>query len=341
MATEEKSAANVTHCPFCRESINAEAMKCPHCHSILIKGEGPSPSTHEKIAELVIKSVGVIPILMGLLLVIAGIFGVKTLGDVQEFAKRAEVASQSIEAQKKTIHKLLIAEIGRSLDSLLNDLRIDSASPKALRTRQELKEMVTTLEQHEPGEAGKGSRGVLARALFAYYEKRYDDGLALLKQADHEVNKFRLLGIITSRKAEKTGNAAEAKKFYEEADRYFETAEKMAEKESRRLLKNRANRAASKAKLGQHIEAEKMFLDLIAKEPDELLHYYNMSAMYSLGGQLGKALDSLEKGVTLGLAASGDLTRKDLDTDPDFNNLLLSKEPEIQRRLGELRKKLP
>lgn len=336
----------IKSCPFCRQPIHEDAIKCHHCQSSLARSDGPSQT--EKIAELVIKSVGAIPIIMALLLVIAGLYGIRTLSDVHDFAKRAEDAAKSIETQNLTLNKIVIAQIARDIDRLLNELSIDSAAPRADQIRADLRERLAALKQNDPIGYESDSRSLLLQALFAYYDKQYDLARQLLNKTNSkELNKFRLLGIVLLRKAAQSNNSDEVRTLQEEADRHFAEAQRLARREKRTIYLLDGNRAGSLAMLGQYKEAERIQLSLIEKDKEDVLNYYNLAAIYALWGKLektklDKALDALDKGIEHGLDKSENLTKQSLDDEKDFANLRIETAPlEIRRRYTEIRKRFP
>ena len=334
------SEARTKSCPFCKEQIREDAIKCRFCQSSLVAEAGPLRT--EKLAEYVIKAVGVIPIMMTLLLVIAGVFGISSVMDVSKSTKRAEDAAATIESKSELIDKLSADVAELHIETLLNELNIDSKAAKAEKIRRELKELLDLATKHGPSEIQRRSVYFLAEALFDYYGMKYDEGLALLDKADDSVNKFRLGGALWLRKADnaKRISDAEAKKYYAKAYDQFAMADQIGNTEHRLLVKNKVNRALAAARLENYREAEAAWLEIFNKNLQEQDDYYLFASMYARWGKLDRACDYLEKGLDRGLAGSADVRKKDVSEDADFDGLRASKDPKIRARYAAIVKRL-
>jgi hypothetical protein len=335
------STSKTKACTFCKAEILEDAIKCRYCQSSLFGESGASKS--ERLADLVIKCVGVVPLMMTLLLAIAGTFGLQTMSEVKELAKKADASARSIQERSKLIDKLVGDYAERRMEVLLNELPIDSTAPTAERIRQELRESLNLLKKEAPDAAGQRSTFLLVEALMSYYDHKYDDALDFLKKADKSVNQLRLSGIVTHRKAgevQKQDNQ-EGNRLFERAYTYFSDAETMAKSENRLLIKNKKNRAMVAARLGKYEVAENIWLDIFKRGSPELRDYYLVASMYSRWAKPAEACKYLEEGIGKGLADAGEITRKDVAEDPDFQNLKTSRDQKIQACYAEIVKKLP
>ena len=225
---------------------------------------------------------------------------------------------------------------------LLNELSIDSASPRTLRIKQDLKELLTELDKADDV-LSKNPKRLLLKALFAYYDKNYDAALEFARQSDDDLIKFRIIGISLSQKAdqaERAGNQPQAKTLREDALTAFMTADKMGKGENRILITNLSNLGGAYLKAGDYEKAETAMNTVLKKEPDNQINYYNLAALYSRWNKLDQALDQLETGAKLE-TGKWEITRQSLNDDVDFNPLRDSKDPTIQSRYLELLKKIP
>ncbi len=146
---EEKS------CPFCQEKINKAAIKCRYCQSTLT--EIFASSKTEKLAELVIKAVGIIPILLSIVLLIftiigfiLGYLGIKTLSDVEKYSEKAKQSCDFIERRAHLQNKLIPLVLDLTLDNLLNNLPVDSGSSKAENIKKQLRGILDELKNNDP-----------------------------------------------------------------------------------------------------------------------------------------------------------------------------------------------
>jgi hypothetical protein len=113
----EGIAISTSVCPFCKEPIKPDALKCRHCQSAIFKATDSSST--EKIADLVVRAVGIVPIVMTLLFLVASVYGFKTLSDVREFAKQAENASVAIESDFKNLQTSTNPDVRRRYSEFL------------------------------------------------------------------------------------------------------------------------------------------------------------------------------------------------------------------------------
>lgn len=327
-------------CPFCKEEIRQDALKCRYCQSATVVT--PSAPSNDRLAELLLKWVGVVPLMMTLLLAVAGFYGWSSMSDVRKMVEKAEEAAKSIESKNKFIDKLVTDRIESHLVTLLNEISIDSGVPRAIALRKDLRELVdSAASARTAGESHQRRVLTCAEALVAYYDKRYDAATKLLQGTEDSALKFRLLGAVAHRQsmdATRDKRPEEAKRFaqsaYEHATRATEMARK--ERENRLLTKYASNQAAAAAATGRYDEAEKHFLLLIRDDASDLMHYYNIAALYSKWSKVDKALDYLELGAKRGLVEAGEFTTKDLNEDPDFQRLRETKDAAHRARLNAL-----
>lgn len=345
------SNENEKSCPFCKEKINEAAIKCRYCQSLL--NEVSASSKTEKLAELIIKFIGIIPIAMGILLAAGAIYGYQKLSDLEKITEKAEKQAASSEkycksseeysksteghlkrigAQADLYAKVVSHTTELTLNPLLDDLTVDSESLKAKNIRKKLKGLLEGIENYKNPDLENSSAVKMAKGIFAYYDGEYDKAVEIIKQADESTNKYRLLGIVIMNKAKKTKNVDEAKSLNMEAYAYFNKAEETIGKEEQQLKnKNHANLAIVFFKLGKYKESEDIYVDLLRKDPDNLLYYYNMACLYSQWGKLDESIKFLKDGIYKGLIKEGELTKKDLTEDPDFKNLRSSTDPKIKK----------
>jgi len=327
-------------CPFCKELIKGDALKCRYCQSLLMDTSAPAKT--EKLAELVIKSVGTIPVMMALLFAIAAVVGIKTISDVREYSKQARQYAESIKADEQIYQKVVVRTLAEQINSLVNDLNVDSNAPRAVTIRKDLTELIENIRRYKAADYDKNSGYRLAVALSYYYDKHYNEGINLLKQTEDSPSKFRILGILTAAKAddaEKKGRMSEAKSLSQDAYDDYKKAESLLTREEFRLLdKNRFDRADRAAVLGNFPEAEAIYKELHRKDPHDLLIYYNTATLYCRCGELKKSLDILDDGIKEGLISEHELSKKDLMEDMGFKNLRSSTLPEIKKRFDAILK---
>jgi len=329
-------------CPFCKEKIHCDAIKCKHCQSSLL--DTTNSQKIEKMAEFVIKSVGTIPIMMTLLVAIAGAYGVKAVSDVHEYAKKAKESAESILSHEQISQRLVQHTLNVQLTTLVDELSVDSRSDKATTIRKELKGLVGDIRQRKDLGYDKCSGYLFATALFEYYDKQYDKAEELLLKTEDSATKFRLLGIVTAAKAEEAENnnkIADVKSLSQKACYYYQEAEKRLSLEENKLLnKNKANRAGRMVVLGQFGEAEKIYKELINKDRDHLFYYFNIARLYSRWGKPEESLNYLEEGIKRGLIESKELSKSDLIDGNDFNNIKTDKRNTVIVRWNNILNKL-
>jgi len=331
------------YCPFCKEKINEGAVKCRYCQSLLT--EVSASSKTERLAELVIKAVGTIPIMITILLVIAAYFGLKTLSDAQDYAKKAKESYESIEKQYRVNFILIQHNIESKLNVLLNDLDVDSKATKANDIRQELRQIFDAINKtYKTEDLEKIQSYKLTEGLLAYNDGDYDKAHEIILQANDTPNKFRLLGAVANQKGyreEVANNMNEAKKYYRVAYINFNKAGKMIAKDECKLLcKNKANLAAMASNIGDFDEAEVIFKGLIKDDPNQPIHYWNLARLYSQWGKLDLSIKTLEQGLK-GLVETRNISRDELINDPAFKNLRSSEKDDIKKRFEAILEKLP
>jgi len=302
-------------CIYCAEEIKDIARKCRYCGSL--QSHSDPASMAEKRADLVIKFIGALSIVIGILVGVSSFWGFKTLAQFQDEAKKIRKDNQEARGELEdvkedlaklagTSRSLTVEAINREVYFIVAKIDIDVDTEVAKRARRRLEKHKADLSIIEKRleEKEKSKAHFLIEGLFAYDTKDYERAVNYLRKADQKENVTkRILAVALIRAGEKLKKEKQTKK----ADDYFEEADALMRRALTLIVEadqrpKLLNNLAGLDKVRGNLEgARKNLEELIASNPDSPVLYYNMATTFSLEGRYEKAVQWLNKAISKGM----------------------------------------
>jgi hypothetical protein len=364
----------MTTCPYCKEPVQDNALKCPHCQSYIVPTAAPKGSSDS--ADLVIKFVGVISIILTITGGLIAGLGLTSLSDVRKQSEttaaetrklledvKSQIAKYKDEITKldverknvsNSVNAILVKSYYDRYSSTMDTIKLDQLTENS-REFDELQDIVAQIDKIGPSENDELATEVkkIRDALQHYVRQDYIDLVTILEPVNNKSKwKHKLLSISYFQLAQSFAGAPKKILNTEHTKESLRAKATYHADLFRDLIKGQsvtsalakvflANILLDSGRPGDSEKARDLFVGANRDAPQLAEANYNFAVYYlkSTDKNEMKALDQLKQAAQKGMLS----TKRELDlfdSDHDFDEFRKSKQPEIQAFLQQLRQQV-